>query len=82
MLHWTTVVTSKLLCGATYQPSLLHPALWNKDVIDFKKLDSIYLNNGETDSNIRSKACIIETMKRITFNLGDTYSEKDEIYSF
>ena len=49
------------------------------DLIDFKTLDKIYLNIYKETTNLRILACIIETMKRITFNRGDTYSYKDEI---
>ena len=47
--------------------------------IDFKTLDKIYLNIFGKTTNLRILACIIETMKRITFNNGDTYSSKEEI---
>ena len=47
--------------------------------IDFKTLDKIYLNMYKETTTIRILACIIETMKRITFNNGDTYSESEEI---
>ncbi|MBQ3021193.1 MAG: ATP-dependent RecD-like DNA helicase [Bacilli bacterium] len=49
------------------------------DLIDFKTLDKIYLNIYKETTNLRILACIVETMKRITFNSGDTYSYKDEI---
>ena len=49
------------------------------DIIDFKTLDKIYLNIYKETTNLRILACIVETMKRITFNSGDTYSYKDEI---
>lgn len=49
------------------------------DDIDFKTLDKIYLNMYKETTNLRKLACIIETMKRITFNTGDTYSYLDEI---
>ena len=47
--------------------------------IDFKTIDKIYLNIYKKTTNIRILACIVETMKRITFKNGDTYSYKDEI---
>ena len=47
--------------------------------IDFKTLDKIYLNIYKETTNLRILACIIETMKRLTFKTGDTYSYKDEI---
>ncbi len=49
------------------------------DDIDFKTLDRIYLSIYKETTNLRILACIIETMKRITFNNGDTYSYKEEI---
>lgn len=49
------------------------------NLIDFKTLDKIYLNIYKETTNLRIMACIIETMKRITFNNGDTYSYKEEI---
>lgn len=49
------------------------------DIIDFKTLDKIYLNIYKETTNLRIMACLVETMKRITFNNGDTYSYKDEI---
>jgi len=48
------------------------------DDIDFKTLDKIYLSIYKENTNLRILACIIETMKRITFNTGDTYSYKIE----
>ena len=50
------------------------------DFVDFDKLDSIYFKMFEDSSDMRIKACIIETMKRLTFETGDTYSSKEEIY--
>lgn len=47
--------------------------------IDFKTLDRIYLSIYKETTNLRILACIVETMKRITFNTGDTYSYKEEI---
>ncbi len=50
--------------------------------IDFKKIDKIYLNKGEASSEIRVKACIIETLKRLEFINGDTYHDKDDIIKY
>ena len=47
--------------------------------IDFKTLDRIFLSIYKETTNLRILACIVETMKRITFNTGDTYSYKEEI---
>ena len=49
------------------------------DLIEFKTLDKIYLNIYKTTTDTRILACIEETMKRLTFKTGDTYSYKDEI---
>lgn len=47
--------------------------------IEFKTLDKVFFNiKPETDDN-RIKACIIESMKMLTFETGDTYSYIDEI---
>ncbi len=49
-----------------------------KELIDFKRLDSIYLTNfGETD--VRTKACILQSLEILATNLGDTYSFLEEI---
>lgn len=50
--------------------------------IDFNKLDKIYLNNHSFNDELRVRACIVETLKRISFNSGDTYSYKEEIYLY
>ena len=49
------------------------------DLIDFKKLDNIFLKENEENNKIRVKACIIEALKYLSFNKGDTYSYEDEI---
>lgn len=49
------------------------------DFIDFKKLDKVYFHLFETTNNMRIEACVLESIKSITFDLGDTYSYKDEI---
>ena len=52
------------------------------EVIDFKKLDKIYLENYQKDSLIRIYACIVEALKRMEFISGDTYHFKDDIIRF
>lgn len=48
-------------------------------IIDFKKLDSIYVNNYGSKTDVRVYACILESM-RINSNLnGDTYYLEEEI---
>ncbi len=49
------------------------------DYIDFKKLDKVYFHLFETTNNMRIEACVLESIKNITFESGDTYSYKDEI---
>jgi len=51
------------------------------DIIDFTKLDSIFLSMKDATSPERISACIIETFKRLGFKNGDTYLTKEEIYS-
>ena len=47
--------------------------------VDFKTLDRIYFNiKDETDDN-RILACIIESLKELSFEIGDTYSYIEEI---
>lgn len=49
--------------------------------IDFKTLDKAFFElNKETDDN-RIEACILESLKELAFNTGDTYSYKEEIRS-
>ena len=49
------------------------------DIIDFKKIDTIFLNNNDENDERRIKACLLETMKYLSFNKGDKYSYKEEI---
>lgn len=52
-----------------------------KELVDFNRLDNIYLNNfGHTDT--RCLACIIEAMEMLSNNTGDTYYYIDEILSY
>ena len=49
------------------------------DEVDFKTLDRIYFNlNDETDEN-RILACIVESLKELSFDTGDTYSYIEEL---
>ena len=51
------------------------------DIIDFTKLDKVFLELHPADDEKRVIACIIECFKRLGFNNGDTYLRKDEISS-
>ena len=52
------------------------------DIIDFKKLDEVYFHLFEDNNDMRILGCFIETLKRLSFENGDTYSTKDEIYDY
>ncbi|MBO4245973.1 MAG: ATP-dependent RecD-like DNA helicase [Bacilli bacterium] len=43
--------------------------------VTFNKLDKIYLDKLNNNLDLRSKACIIEALKRMEFNSGSTYQE-------
>ena len=51
------------------------------DIIDFNKLDKVFLGMKEADSHERVLACIIESFKRLSFKNGDTYLYEEEIFS-
>ena len=50
------------------------------EIVDFKRLDAIFLNNNDRFDKRRVKACILESMKTISSNLGDIYYSEDYIY--
>ena len=52
------------------------------DIIDFTKLDKIFLSMKASDSHERILACLVETFKRLGFQNGDTYLIREEIASF
>ncbi len=52
------------------------------DIIDFKKLDEVFFRLFEETNDMRVLGCFIETLKRLSFDNGDTYSTKDEIYEY
>ncbi len=52
------------------------------EFIDFKKIDKIYLDTGDKNSDIRVLACINEALKRLEFLNGDTYHYKEDIIKF
>lgn len=55
-----------------------NPYCLNK-LIDFNKLDKVYLNIGTFDDETRIKACLVETIKRLEMADGDTYFSLEEI---
>lgn len=52
------------------------------DYVPFDKLDSIYFKLYDETKDIRIYACLVETLKRLSFSNGDTFSYKAEIYDF
>lgn len=50
-----------------------------KEVVDFKKVDNIYINNYGIDTEVRIYACILEAMDVLSNSNGDTYYYQDEI---
>lgn len=50
-----------------------------KEIIDFKKIDNIYLNYDNRNNDIRNKACILYTMSLLEINTGNTYYIAEEI---
>ena len=49
------------------------------EIVDFKKVDSIYTSNYGDKTDIRVYACVLESMKILSFQNGDTYYFNDEI---
>lgn len=52
------------------------------DIIDFTKLDKVYLANNDSNTEIRIIACLIETFKRLEMFNGDTYFYIGELYAY
>ncbi len=50
-----------------------------KEVIDFNRLDSIYINNYDKESEVRILACILQSMTILSFQDGDTFYYKEDI---
>lgn len=50
-----------------------------KEIIDFKKIDNIYINNFGSDTKIRIYACLLETMQLLSNQNGDTFYYREEI---
>lgn len=49
------------------------------EILDFNKIDVIFRKNHDEYDSVRLKACLLEAMKRLSFNNGDTYSYSEEI---
>ena len=50
-----------------------------KDIIPFKKLDTIYLNSNNMNELLRNKECLLETIKILEIEKGDTYFYYEEL---
>lgn len=53
-----------------------------KDIINFNKLDSVYLQNNEYDSFERIYACVLEVMRRLSESDGHVYYKIDLIKDY
>lgn len=49
------------------------------EIMDFNKIDTIYKSNHEELDTVRIKACMLEAMRRLSVNNGDTYYKVEEI---
>ena len=52
------------------------------NLINFNKLDNIYVNNFDPNSDVRIYACIIESVKDLDIISGSTYHSKIDIYDY
>lgn len=52
------------------------------NLIDFNKLDHIYINSFNPKSDERALACIIESVKSLDISTGNTYHYKEDIYKY
>lgn len=50
-----------------------------KEIIDFRKLDSIYVSNYGKESKVRIYACLLESMQMLSNYNGDTFYYREEI---
>lgn len=52
------------------------------DLISFNKLDQIYQNNFDSNSDVRIYACILESVKELDIQTGNTFHSKIAIYEY
>lgn len=52
------------------------------EYIDFNKLDKAFFKIYDETNEMRIQACIIETLKRLSFETGDTYTSKLDIINY
>ena len=51
-------------------------------LISFNRLDEIYINNFDRNSDIRINACILESVKSLDVLTGNTYHSLKEVYEY
>ena len=49
------------------------------DIIDFNKLDRIFFKINDDTDDTRINACILESLKQLSFNNGDIYSYREDL---
>jgi len=52
------------------------------DLISFNKLDQIYQNNFDSNSDVRIYACILQSVKELDIQTGNTFHSKIAIYEY
>lgn len=52
------------------------------DIISFNRLDDIYINNFNKNSDVRINACIIESVKSMDVLSGNTYHLIEDVYTY
>lgn len=50
-----------------------------REIIDFRKLDNVYMNLGIPDDYLRTKNCLLETIRELEIKNGDTYFFEEEL---
>ena len=50
-----------------------------REIIDFQKLDNVYMNLGIPDDYLRTKNCLLETIRELEIKNGDTYFFEEEL---
>lgn len=69
--------------GTTNIKNILENDLYSLiEYVDFKKLDQVFFRLFESTNEMRILACIIESIKNINFENGDTYCYKEEINNY
>jgi len=67
-------------CGENTLDIVNHHIYQLIEIVDFTKLDQVFLTIKQADDKERVFACIHESFKRLGFKNGDTYSTQEEIF--